>query len=329
MVKTYKNWKLIVLLLTVYFSGCSNMFNILDESSFNRLHTFRQVGIYFEDTVAYSFEHTISPFTMGKYEVTYQLWYTVYSWAVAHGYSFANPGAEGHDGVPGADPTGAQYEPVTTINWRDTIIWCNAYSEMSGFNPVYYTDAGFSTLLKISTGNTPIDPSLGSEDHPFVDWSANGYRLPTEGEWQFAGSYLDGINWLPYNHASGDVSGYCWPIDGGESTVFEDFGWFYDNNSQESKPVGMKKANQLGLYDMSGNVYEWCWDWHGAYPAGPETDYKGADIGGVTSGVGHQLRGGGGIYSSDTSEYLQVGIRWQSGPNVTWDGLGFRVARRL
>ena len=86
-------------------------------------------------TQSESFNHTISDFSIGKYEVTYELWNTVYTWANNNGYSFANAGKEGHDGTIGADPTAAKYEPVTAINWRDTIVWCNAYSEKSGRTP--------------------------------------------------------------------------------------------------------------------------------------------------------------------------------------------------
>lgn len=99
------------------------------------------------------FEHTISSFYMGKYEVTYELWYTVRQWALSNGYTFASPGREGHDGTEGAAPSSAKYESVSSVNWRDTIIWCNAYSEITGLTPVYYTDRGFTTPLYDMSGN--------------------------------------------------------------------------------------------------------------------------------------------------------------------------------
>jgi len=83
-------------------------------------------GTYTQTDGTYSFDHTISDFKLGQYEVTYELWYAVYHWAMRNGYDFANSGTEGNNGTAGAVPTIAKYEPVTTVNWRDTIVWCNA-----------------------------------------------------------------------------------------------------------------------------------------------------------------------------------------------------------
>ena len=108
-------------------------------------------GTFTQTNGSESFEHSIASFYMGKYEVTYELWYTVRQWALSNGYAFANAGREGNDGTTGAAPTGAKYEPVTTINWRDMIVWCNAYSEMTGRTPTYYTDAVSYTHLTLPT----------------------------------------------------------------------------------------------------------------------------------------------------------------------------------
>jgi uncharacterized repeat protein (TIGR02543 family) len=78
----------------------------------------------------------LNAFKMAKYETTYELWHEVYQWAAGNGYAFANAGREGNDGTGGAAPTAAKTEPVTYINWRDAIVWCNAYSEMDGKAPV-------------------------------------------------------------------------------------------------------------------------------------------------------------------------------------------------
>ena len=79
-------------------------------------------GIYTQTDSTKSFSHKISNFSICKYEVTYELWYTVYQWAITHGYAFTNKGMEGNDGTAGAAPTGAKYEPVTTISWRDCMV---------------------------------------------------------------------------------------------------------------------------------------------------------------------------------------------------------------
>ncbi len=277
-------------------------------------------GTYTQTDGTNSFSHTISDFKLGQYEVTYELWYTVHTWAIANGYTFANPGKEGNDGTltdpAGAVPTAAKYEPVTTINWRDAIVWCNAYSEMSGLTAVYYTDAAYTSPLKVSTNNA-VDTTAGSEDNPYVNWNANGNRLPTEGEWQYAASNKGGI---PWNHTSGDTSSYCYPTDGGTSTVFGNYAWYSVNSGNVSHDVGTTaNPSALTLRDMSGNVIEWCWDWYGNYP-GTQTDYTGS-----TSGS-YRVKRGGSWYGYAFS--LQLGYRNGNSPDNEFNGLGFRLASK-
>lgn len=259
-----------------------------------------------------SFSHTISAFQMAKYEVTYELWYTVHDWARSNGYTFANPGIEGNNGTitdpEGAAPTTiAKYEPVTTINWRDAIVWCNAYSEMAGFTPVYKNGSGQVIKDSRDTNGTECDGAV-------PDWSANGYRLPTEGEWQYVASYQDGTSWTPYNYASGDSDPY------NTSTTIGNYAWYSDNSSSQTQIVGTKLSNQLGIHDMSGNVLEWCWDWQGTWPTTDQTDYRGPG-----SGTVRVERGGSLIYPD---ERLQVGYRGSfASPWTESYHVGFRPAR--
>lgn len=315
----------------MYTMGTSNLtlyakwicdFNSID---YREMVTVPGSSIYYQDYfingTEYDFKHTISSFSIGKYEVTYDLWYEVYSWAVSHGYTFANPGREGNDGVPGAEPAGGIYEPVTTINWRDTIIWCNAYSEMSGFLPVYYTNAAFTSPLKISTNSAEINTTQGSEDNPFVNWSADGYRLPSEGEWQYAASYQDGTNWTSHDFASGATEA------GIESTALDPVSWNNFNSDtgsgRQTHRVGLKLGNQLGIFDMSGNIAEFCWDWHADYPTEDQTDYRGP-----SSGSERIVRGGDYIilFGGYALGHL-VGFRTDLTPDTIYITEGFRVVR--
>ena len=204
-------------------------------------------GTFDQKDAANDFIHTISSFQMGKYEVTYELWFTVYQWGISHGYTFQNQGTEGIDGVAGDAPTSAKHEPATAMNWRDSIVWCNAFSEMIGLIPVYYHDSAFTQIIRDSTNgeySMYINLTPGSYDNPFVNWNTNGYRLPTEGEWQYAASYIDGSTWTPQNYASGAVA------DALDATATGAVAWYIGNSSGDTQDVGTKMPNALGIYDM-------------------------------------------------------------------------------
>jgi uncharacterized repeat protein (TIGR02543 family) len=236
----------------------------------------------------------LSPFKIAKYETTYELWYEVKQWADGNGYTFANPGREGHDGAEGASPTaGAKTEPVTTISSRDVIVWCNAYSEMSGKEPVYYYG---SAVIKDTT-----------TDNVVMDTSKNGYRLPTEAEWEYAAR----------GGGTPSTSGTFVYIYAGSNSV-GDVAW-YSGNSSRTHTVGTKAANTAGLYDMSGNVFEWCWDWYSSrVGTGTANNPEGRSAGSI------RVNRGGSWYGDASG--CAVARRHSDVPSYRSSDVGFRVA---
>jgi formylglycine-generating enzyme required for sulfatase activity len=298
-----------------------NDFGVSDWVILSDIYTLRSMYMFSIDGGTYvqtpdsgaAFTHTVSPFWIAQYELTYEIWYQVYSWATMSGYSFANPGSEGHNGIPGAAPTARRREPVTMVNWRDAIAWCNAYSELLGLRPVYYTNAAMTNVYRDSTDGafgSSQDTSPGGLDNPYVDWTAPGYRLPTEGEWQYAASDRGST---PYNHAAGA------PVDYTDAFETSQVAWYQVNSGNMTHEVGLKNPNATGLYDMSGNVFEWCWDLYGLYPGTEQTNYKG-----VFSSDQRIYRGG----SWGTNAYgVQVGIRNIYEPYRELASVGLRLAQ--
>lgn len=239
-----------------------------------------------------------------KFEVTLGLWYAVIESGGDNGYIYSNPGSG----------KGAEH-PVQTVNWHDAIKWCNARSEMEGLIPVYYTDSEFTTVYR------------QGEITPHADWSANGYRLPTEAEWEKAArgglvnmrfAWGDTISHEQANYYSGSSYHYDMSGNSGYHPAFSSGGEPY------TSPVGSFAPNGYGLYDVMGNVYEWCWDWYdaGYYSASP---YK--DPTGPSSGDYKVLRGGSWIF---VSALARVAARfYYYKPHVKYNFIGFRCVRNL
>ncbi len=235
------------------------------------------------DGISYAPLHTVnvSAYYMQKKETTKAEWDEVRNWGLLHGYP---------DIASGAGAAGNH--PVQSVSWYDIVKWCNAKSEKEGLTPCYYTDAGQTVIYKSSSTNI---------DNTTVKWTANGYRLPTEAEWEKA--------------ARGGLSGRRYP--NGDSITTTDAN--YNHSVGSTTAVGSYAPSGYGLYDMAGNVWEWCWDWDGTYPTGLETDPHGP------SGSNRVHRGGNWGYPD---AYCRVAYRDRNSPGATYSFLGFRPVRR-
>jgi len=207
-------------------------------------------------------EKSVKSFYISRTEVTWLEWKKVREWAADHGYDIGNAGAgSGND------------HPVRDVSWYDCVKWCNAKSMMEGLEPIYSWVSGLE----------------GSENVALKTPRANGYRLPTEAEWEWAAR--GGLN----------AQGYTFAGSNNLNTV----GWYEDNSDGRTRSVGTKMANELGIHDMSGNVWEWCED---------------------NEGDTRRIRGGS---WSGYADYCKNTHRAKCGQKSSFSHLGFRLARSL
>lgn len=213
----------------------------------------------------------------------------------------------------GSDPSDTTYsggtdDPVQRASWYQAIAFCNKLSLAESLEPAYrVSGVDFATLTH---ADIPITSSA-AWDAVTADWSANGYRLPTEMEWM----------WAAMGAAAG-TTGYAKAFSGSTgSNAVGDYAWTYENSqiNNKSQPVGTKLPNELGLFDMSGNVWEWTWDWYGAYPSGAVTDYRGPDAGGL------RIAHGGSWFNA--ASFAAPAFRHHGSPHSQNHRVGFRVVR--
>jgi formylglycine-generating enzyme required for sulfatase activity len=214
------------------------------------------------DTDEVQHQVTVSSFYMAQYEVTQQE----------------------YEEVMGVNPSNVKGQrlPVESVTWFDAVEYCNRLSQREGLTPAYTIN--------------------GSGDSRTVTWnrSADGYRLPTEAEWEYACR-----------------AGTTTPYSSGSSP--DTAAWYSANSGRTSHPVGEKTANPWNLHDIHGNVWEWCWDWYGPYPSGSQTDPTGA-----SSGSSRVRRGGG---WSIAAQFVRSAFRRSNPPSFRYRTLGFRLVR--
>ena len=220
-------------------------------------------GTFPQDGVSPDAGQSVANFIIGKYEVTKAEWDEVLVFAVASGYDL--------EGVGGA---ASASHPVASVGWKDVAKWCNAKSEMEGRSPVYTLNG---TAFKRGNSN------------PTFNANANGYRVPTSAEWEWA--FRGGDQSLDYTYSG--------------SNRLDNVAWHSGNSGGSAKVVGQKFPNEIGLHDMSGNLDEWCWD--------------------STRAASGQAFARGGYYWSSASEcvYWLRTLRFSDRVN----DVGFRLAR--
>jgi sulfatase modifying factor 1 len=240
---------------------------------------------------------TLSPYYLAVNDTTKAQWEAVRTWALTNGYT---------DLATGAGK--AANHPVQTVSWYDVVKWANAASEKDGVTPCYRVSGAVYRT--------------GASDLVVCEWSANGYRLPTEAEWEVAARgglsgkrfpWGDTISQTQANYYA--ITSYSYDLSG----AVNGHNPTYKIGSQPyTSPVGSFAPNGYGLYDMAGNIYQWCWDWYG-------TPYEGgADPRGVGTGAYRILRGG----DWDGNAFVaQSAYRLWGTPTNANTGIGFRLAR--
>jgi formylglycine-generating enzyme required for sulfatase activity len=215
--------------------------------------------------------------------------------------------------------TGWKKLPVECVSWYAAIAFCNKLSLADGKEPVYSikisgVEVDWENLAYSEIPADALNSNIAAWDAVTMDASKNGYRLPTEMEWMWAamGATLGGTD------VSTTGQDKTFAGDNGNNNI-DDYAWHGTNSSSTTHEVGKKNANELGLRDMSGNVWEWCWDWYDNYPTGEKQDYEGPD-----SGSGRALRGGS-YYNPKSDSAVAARTSNTMGSYYTINTAGFRV----
>lgn len=235
-----------------------------------------------------------APFSLGETEVTGALWDAVAGHPAAARFVFTGKHVYG----PTSD------SPVACVSWRDAVVFCNALSASLDLVPVYR----FAEGAKVDGPVTSVLDLERLEDAVVAMPNASGFRLPSSDEWELAARYIDGTSWTPGSHPSGSATPY---YEDTRSSLYAVFA------ADTVAPVRSRASNQLGIYDMSGNVWEWCFD------AFSETTAVESPADETTVGK-RVVRGGTWL---GTAYRLQIGGKFGSRSDILEQGQGFRLAK--
>ena len=299
-----KLYMLVAAVLIMVIIGCGSSDSVPASSDYisANIGTLKYVpaGSFQRDATLANISTVSSGFRMSQYEITRAQFLDIMG---------TDPSNSGH--------SSGMSDPVQHIDWYHAIAFCNKLSIAEGLDQVYSVSGVDFTTLTYAGIPTSDDTDWNDAN---ADWSANGYRLPTEMEWMWAAmGATSGAGYTSPTY----LTGYLKAFAGGNGTSpVGDYAW-YVGNSTTTHPVGRTLANELGLYDMSGNVMEWCWDWYGAYHGGALASNTNEGRG-AASGTQRVVRGGSWY---DAADLVTVAYRTSFYPFYSDDGFGFRVVR--